>query len=937
MGDITQVRVEGKPGFENPANSHVARSIDTRPEEVTVVREYYLEGLSPDQIDEVLGLLVDSVTENGSIEPRDDWDNPRRIEVAPLPGVMDAQVDPILQIMGMIGVEPVAAQTATEYRLAAAVSRDTCLRAESTLANPTTEHVRRGAPSTLEVSGAAQPVKRFDLANFDDEQLMELSKNRKLALNLLEMQALRYKSQAEGRPLTDVEIEAISGAHWSEHCSHKTFSSEIIDAEGNLKPGFFERIKQMSRPYFEERGVLSAFGDNSGVWAFYDGTALCIKLETHNSPMNLEPYGGAATGSGGVFRDIVGTGRGAKTISSMHMQFLAPTDLPDEQVPEGCHAPRYLLKRSVDGVRDYGNRMGIPTNDVSFHTDERFRGKGAILVGSLGFMPEENAAKGVPKHGDFVVAVGGKTGRDGIHGATFSSESANSGTALLHAGAVQIGNPIEEKMAFDAILEASERGLIRAMTDCGAAGFASAVGEMGSDIGVEIDLANAPLKYQGLSAWEIYISESQERMVLSVDPENYDELALIFAKHGSNCDVLGTFGSSDARGKRLHVMHHGETVINLDYDFIENGVPLPAQEAVWEEPVVEERAPDPVTLEESLQRVLSNGNVASCEPILRQYDHEVQGTSALKPFDGVNGKGRNDAAVMTPILGKPYAAIEAHGTNPTLTELDPVSGTKWVYAEAVANYVAVGGNPDDMVVVNNYISATPTRRVLGAIDQSVDTLADCVAEFRSPIISGKDSCSSTFVDKNTGVTIESPYNLTITVAGRLPNVSQTVSSDIKQPGSTLVLVGALDTKALGGSVYLREHGGSSAIVPDIDLTQFHKVAKTVHSGIQEGLVSAAKSVKEGGLVTAVSEMMFGGDCGVDLRVTDMNVLFNETAGCFVLEVADEDTAKTLFADVPHTIIGSTKADKKLSVAGHTEISIDKLLASWGTTIEEVFA
>lgn len=937
MGSMTQIRVEGKPGFENPAGQHVAHQVGVEPTDVTVVREYYLEGLAPEMVDQILGLLVDPVTELGSTADRDDWGNPSRMEVAPLPGVMDTSADPIMRVLDLLGIQPAGVQSATEYRFSGDTSSDSLERARHNLANPTVEHVRTSSPQTLEVSGEAQPVQHFDLVDYDDDQLMELSATRKLALNLAEMQALREKSEVEGRPLTDVEIEAIAGAHWSEHCSHKIFSSEIIDAEGNIKPGFFERIKRMSEPYFEEQGVLSAFHDNSGVWAFYDGTALCIKLETHNSPMNLEPYGGAATGSGGVFRDIVGTGTGAKVISSMHMQFLAPTDLAPDQVPDGCHAPDYLLRRSVDGVRDYGNRMGIPTNDVSFHTDERFRGKGAILVGSIGIMPEENARKGVPEHGDLVVAAGGKTGRDGIHGATFSSESADSGTATLHAGAVQIGNAIEEKMVFDAILEASERGLIRAMTDCGAAGFASAVGEMGSDIGVEIDLANAPLKYHGLSAWEIYISESQERMVLSVDPARYDELAAIFAKHGTNCDVLGTFGSADERGPRLHVMHHGETVVDLDYDFIENGVPLPRLNAVWEKPVVEERRPAEHTLEHALAEVLSNGNVASAEPIVRQYDHEVQGTSALKPFDGVNGHGRNDAVVMTPILGKPYAVVEAHGTNPTITELDPERGTKWVYAEAVSNYVAAGGNPDTMVVVNNYISASPTDRVIGGIDLSIDALQTCVDEFHSPIISGKDSGSSTFVNKATGEVIESPYNLTITVAGKLPDVAKTVSSDIKEPGSTLLLVGAQDVSAMGGSVYYDELGGSSAVVPVIDLDHFHATTRAVHAAMQKGLVSAAKSVKEGGVITAVSEMVFGGDCGADIRIDDIDALFNETTGCFVLEVADPAMAETLFANVPHQIIGTTKSDKQLSVSGHDDLSVDELMAAWQRPIQEVFA
>lgn len=934
---ITEVRVEGAPGFENPEGTHVARQVGTEADNVTVVNTYYLEGLRPEQVTTVVGLLHDSVTQEVSVEPRTDWDNPHTIEVAPQPGVMDPDVDPIVEILDLLGIKPDGVQTATEYRFSEDVPKDIVDRAGTHLADPTVEQIRREAPATLEVHGQAEPVQRFDLQRFTDEELISLSQSRKLALNLAEMKALQAKSIEEKRPLTDVEIEAMAGAHWSEHCGHKTFNAEIIDAEGNRKPGLFWRIKEGSKPYFDERGVLSAFHDNSGVWAFYDGTALCIKLETHNSPMNLEPYAGAATGTGGVLRDIVGTGKGAKVINSMHMQFTGSLDLPETEIPEGCHSPDYLLRRSVDGVRDYGNRMGVPTNDVSFHTDPRLRGKGAILVGAMGIMPEGNAEKGVPEHGDLVVAVGGKTGRDGIHGATFSSESADSSTSTLHSGAVQKGNAIEEKEVFDAIAEASERGLIRAMTDCGAAGFASAIGEIGEDIGVSVELANAPLKYQGLSAWEIYISESQERMVLAIDPVHRDEVAAIFAKYGSNCDVLGTFGSPEGKPPTLHVTHNGETVIDLDYDFIKNGIPNDPLQAIWTPPEIDEEEPAEVSLAYALPVVLANGNVCSTEPIQRQYDHEVQGTSALKPYDGANGHGRNEAVVMTPILGKPYAVVQAHGTNPTVTELDPVRGTKWVFAEAVANYVAVGGNPDDMVVVNNYIAPTPTPRVMGALDQSVDTLMqDCVAEFRSPVISGKDSLSSTFKFPD-GNVLESPYNLTITVAGKLPDVRKTVSSDIKQPGSTLVLVGQQDLEAMGGSIYYDELAGASAVVPDIDMADLHKTARAVHQAIQSGDVLAAHDVSEGGTITTIAEMLFGGDCGADIDISDMKQLFNETAGTFVVEVADPETATKLFGDVPHQVVGQTKADKTVSVAGHDNLSVDELMEAWQRPIKEVFA
>jgi phosphoribosylformylglycinamidine synthase len=908
---------------------------------------YYVEGLQPEDLQRLETVVADSVRENVTITPRDDWLNVHKLEVAPRPGVMNPAVDEIITATRTVGLEPAALQTGVEYEFDKNISDRALEGVVGLLVNPTVEGIRLQAPSTLEVVGNPEPVQAIDVRQFDDAELMVLSKGRKLALNVAEMQSIKGEAERLERPFTDVELEYLAAA-WSEHCCHKTFAADIIMPDGTVEKALFTRIKDESRPFFEERGVLSAFHDNSGVWRFYDGTALCIKLETHNSPMNLEPYGGSATGTGGVLRDIVATGKGAKVINSQHMQFLAPLEYTQDDVPETCHTPAYLLSRSVAGVRDYGNRMGVPTNDVSFHTHPNYRGKGSILVGAMGIMPEGNAYKGEPKYGDLVIAAGGKTGRDGLHGATFSSESADSGTSSLHSGAVQIGNAIEEKKVFDAILEASEKGLIKAMTDCGAAGFASAVGEMGEDIGVSIDLANAPLKYEGLSPWEIFLSESQERMVLAIDAEHRAEVEAIFEKHGSRADVLGTFGYQEADEPILHVTYNGETVVHLGYDFIKNGLPDQALEAAWAAPSIIETAPQELGFNETMRRVLGNGNVCSTEPIVRQYDHEVQGTNALKPFTGPNHDGRNEAVAMTPILGKPYGVVEAHGCNPAIADLDPRKGSVWSYVEAMSNYVAVGGNPDDAVIVNNYISASPTPRVVGALSESVDALTECVREFRSPIISGKDSLSSTFKFSN-GELLESPYNLIVTVAGKIPDVYKTVSSDLKKADSTLVLVGKQDLESMGGSVYYQETSGQSGRVPDIDIKEFHKTASTLHKAIQTGKVRATQDIAEGGVAATVAQMAIGGDRGVRLRIPEdkaSNWLFNETAGCFVVEVDNAAVAAELFSDVDHTLIGTTlgltESDQLhveyLGKSSATDtINLEELKTAWKKPMEELFA
>lgn len=906
-------------------------------------RVFYVEGVDSSEA-EVLAkeLLTDDVTQSWSLAQRADWEEARRVEISPLPGVTNPEIASIKYGAALLGISPIAVESGIEYTfdpLSSASARDRVIA--TILVNETVEQVRSHAPETLVIEGQGGEVETLPIRDLDDAALVALSNDRKVALNLSEMKSIREKATKMGRDIRDAELEYL-GAAWSEHCCHKTTNAPVETSQG-MKPSIFKRIKDCSTPYFEAREVISAFNDNSGVFKFYGGQAINIKLETHNSPRMVEPRGGAATGTGGVLRDINETGLGARPINSMHMDFIAAPDIDPADIPAGTLTPTQLLTGSVRGVGGYGNPMGIPTNNGSLHIHPNYRGKASILVGSMGIMHEKDAQQGAPEHGDYVIAVGGKTGLDGIHGATFSSESADSSTATVHSGAVQIGDPITEKKMFDAIMEASEKGLIRAMTDCGAAGFASAIGELGEDIGVSIDLSLAPLKYSGLQPWEIFLSESQERGVLAVAPENAEAIQAIFAKHNSEATILGTFGSDGE--PTLDVRYGDQQVVKLDYEFIKNGRVNSPLVAEWERPQIIETKPEKKTLDEIMTKVLSDWNVCSKEPIVRRYDHEVQGTSAMKPYGGVHGDAPNNAAVMTPIFGEPYAIIQAHGCNPSLTELDPQKGSIWSYVEAMSNFVAVGGNPDDTVIVNNYISATPTKRVMGALDLSVDALSECVHEFKSPIISGKDSLSSTYKNPD-GTLLESPYNLIITIAGKIPDVQKTVSSDIKKSGSTLVLIGQQDLESFGGSVYYDNFGGKSANVPNINISSFHRTCQSLFGAIQADKVLSAHDVSEGGVAVTVSEMLFGGDCGADLNLDGQidevqAILFNETAGCFVVEVEDESTAVDLFGNIPHKVIGRTKSDKRLSVYSSDQIAadldIEELKSSWKRPLEEIFS
>ncbi len=777
------------------------------------------------------------------------------------------------------------------------------------------------------------------------EELAELSKD-KLFLDDNEMSIIQKHFRKLDRDPTDAELEVIAG-RWSEHCGHKTFNAKIM-ADGQEKPPLFTRIKEAAQRHFGDK-VVSAFDDNAGVMRFYEGQAICGKVETHNSPSAIEPYGGAMTGSGGVFRDILGTGQGAKTVISTDMFCFAPPDIDGSKLPPGTLNPDYLQRRVVQGVRDYGNRMGIPTANGSIHYHEDFRAKPSVIVGAYGIMPEERAQKGEPEAGDLVVIMGGRTGRDGIHGATFSSGEMTERTASVNSSAVQIGNAIEEKRMFDAILLARDNDCIRAITDCGAAGFSSAIGEIGEDTGVTVDISQVPLKYPGLAPWEIWLSESQERMVAAIPPKKIEEFQRICQQYNVEATVLGEFDGSNT----LTVSYGEQSVVELDYEFLKEGLPQRVMEAHWKQPEIEEIRPKtPETPEEWVDRfkaVLSHGNVCSKEPVVRQYDHGVQGGNIVPPFGGHDQSGPNDALVIRPELGKPYGIVQSHGMNPILNRLDPYQGSIWATTEAMANYVAVGGDPDEVALVGNYIAPYPDEDTMGALDQIVDGAVDMMDTLGAPVISGKDSLSSTYRGKD-GEVIKIPPVYAVSAFGRIPDVEKTVTSEIKQDGSYLCLVG-VPSDGLGGSTYYDVAGGSSAQVPEVDTQSLDKIFNGVHEAIESGSILACHDISEGGLVTAVAEMCFGSEIGAQINVPNKDsetFLFNETAGCFVMEVPKTTDPSRVFGDnVPYTVIGHTNEkfaeapDSRLTVLDQVgyiifQTPISELKQAWQAPMKGIF-
>lgn len=908
--------------------------------DVRTTRVYRLEGASEEEATRLTEVLFNEpINQNSTVNGPLITDTQHVVEVAYKPGVMNPEAASILKVAKDLGVNLQAADSSTEYGFYGDVTPDQVQQiVDKLLVNKTVERVIDKKPETLIISGEAGKVNIVPIITASKEQLMELSRD-KLFLDGTEMAVIQAHFILLGRDPTDCELEIIAAA-WSEHCGHKTFKAKVI-VDGVEKKPLFTRITETAKKFFEDK-VPSAFGDNSGGYIFYDGQVICGKVESHNKPSSIEPYGGAATGTGGVVRDIMGTGQGAKTIISTDMFCLAPPDLDPKKMPAGTLNPDYLQRRVVAGVADYGNRMGIPTNNGSIHHHEDFRANPTVLVGAYGIIPENRVEKGIPQVGDLVIVVGGKTGRDGIHGATFSSGESTDRTITVNSTAVQIGNAIEEKRMTDALLEARDKNLIRAITDCGAAGFSSAIGEMGEETGVTVDISKVPLKYSGLVPWEIWLSESQERMVTAIDPKKIDEFLEICKKFNVEATVLGSFDGSE----RMRVKFGDQTVADLDYEFLKHGLPQRVMRAHYEKPIFEEHdIPMPENNDqwvETIKKILSHGNVCSKEPIVRKYDHSVQGTNALSPFGGVNYDGPNDAVIVTPILGKPYGMIVSHGMNPILNRIDPYWGGIWATAEAMANYVAVGGNPNDAALINNYVWPFPDEESMGSLDKSVDAVVDCMNALKRPVISGKDSLSSTYRGKD-GTVIKIPPVLCMSVFGRIPDVEKTVSSDIKRPGSTLVLVGQLD-KNMGGSTYYDINGMVGNEVPKVDLEILPKVLSSVHNAIKSGKILACHDVSEGGVIGAVSEMCFGGDCGVVLNLEASasldKFLFNETAGCFVVEVENEERAREFFKGIPHMTLGKTQAEKTIEILADGleafSVPTDELRQSWQEPMRKIF-
>ncbi len=778
----------------------------------------------------------------------------------------------------------------------------------------------------------ASPVFEINVFEATERQLLEISRELGVGLNLQEMKAVQEYFKKKGRNPTDVELQTI-GQTWSEHCFHKTFKGKIKMREkeiDNLFRTYIARATEEINP----KWCFSVFEDNAGIIRFDRGYGVAAKVETHNHPSAIEPFGGAATGVGGVIRDILGVW--ADPIACTDLLGFGPLDFDYGKLPPGVKHPKYIYMGVVAGIGSYGNNMGIPTVSGAIYFDESYVGNVVVYCGCTGLLPLKKFSKNA-KPNDIILLAGGKTGRDGIHGVTFASAELTEKSEEVSRPAVQIANPIEEEKLKRAIITVRDRGLASAITDLGGGGLSSAVGETAKKFGcgAVVELDKVPLKYPGLAPWEIYVSESQERMLLAVPPKNLGKVLEIFENEDVEATAIGKYTPD----KFLRIYYRGEKVAEMDISFLFEPPKIVRTAKFapsnFEEPVF----PEPKNQTDIVLQLLSSPNIASKESVIRSYDHEVKGNTTLKPLQGEFG-GPNDAAVIKP-LEKSWKGIAIScGMNPNYGKID----TYWMAAsaidEAVRNNVAVGGRR--IALLDNFTWGNPEKpERLGSLVKACEACYKFAKAFRTPFISGKDSLYN-----------ESPLGpvtptLLITALGIVPDIRLAVSMDVKEAGDAVYIVGRTFAE-LGGSEYYRLKGFVGKTVPKVHAVQAKRTFSAIIKAVDLGLVKACHDLSEGGLAVAAAEMAFAGGYGMELHLqkvptkdVDRNdfVLFSESNSRFLVEVSERDKKdfETLMKSTVCAEIGRVSEKPRLHIKGLdgevvADASLAELLASWKKTL-----
>jgi phosphoribosylformylglycinamidine synthase subunit PurSL len=848
---------------------------------------------------------------------------PKIVQVFKKPGVMDPVATSTVKGMADMGMTDVSVRSGHKYFIYGKASKaEMQLIADKVLHNNAIEDAFFGNAEIPHSPDAPQykfKKGEISLLGVSDPRLLELSKDMTLSLNLEEMRTIQGYFADLGRNPTDVELETLAQT-WSEHCVHKTLKGKV-EMNGKVIDNLLKSTIVKATNELDKDWCVSVFVDDAGIIKFDNNYNLCFKAETHNHPSAIEPYGGAGTGIGGVVRDIMAAGMGSKPIMNTDVFCFGPPDLPRSKVYPGALHPERVMKGVIGGVRDYGNRMGIPTANGAVCFDERYIGNPLVYCGTVGIIPKNKCFKRAHK-GDLIVVVGGRTGRDGIHGATFSSIELTEESETVSSGAVQIGNAIEEKRTLDTLLQARDAGLYSCITDCGAGGLSSSVGEMGEELGAEVQLDKIPLKYEGLSYTEVWISEAQERMVIAVPPKNRRKILNLFKAENVEATVIGTFTGD----KCLKLRYKKHLVCDLTMDFLHNGVPQLVRKAVWKkqnflEPTLKPKK----SYGKTLKDILGSWNVCSKEWIIRQYDHEVQAGSVLKPLVGVENDGPGDAAVIAPVLGSKKGVAVSNGINPKYGDVDPYAMAASAIDEAVRQIIAVGGKLEPVAILDNFCwgnTDKPDR--LGSLVLAAQACYDIAKEYETPFVSGKDSLNNEFRVGDESIPI--PPTLLISAIGVIDDVTKCVSMDAKKPGNLVYVVG-MTYDELGGSHYYEVNGLIGNTAPQVRAKKAKKSFVKLSNATDKGLVRSCHDCSEGGIAVAAAEMAFAGGFGMDIDVAtipadkkvdrDDVLLFSESNSRFICEVTPENAAafEKCMKGTPCARIGSIAKAPRFKVTG----------------------
>jgi phosphoribosylformylglycinamidine synthase len=944
---------------------------------LVIERVFWLEGEI--HLEKLLPFLVNPLYQTAFPHSRLEASRGPVVEIAYRPAVTDPETPSILAAAQALGETSLAfARLSKRYQFVGLTESEACKLAARFLYNKVVERIRQPNEevTTLRPAGNPDSVATVALRGLTDKELVTLSKARSWYAPLSQMKVIQTHEIQQGRPHTDAELEILVQS-WSDHCYHTTWKSL----------GLLKRLSDATAR-IRHPLVVSAFKDNAGGLEFYEDWVVTIKGETHNFPSSIAPFGGIATKHGGVIRDTLGFGKGAYPIGGTTIMGTMDPHMPEEDVPVGALHPQLIVSESVRATAYYCNPMGIPMMHPIYRRHPGYA-KCFALGHSVGLIPRADALKDRPQAGDVALLIGGETGRDGIHGATASSTGMTGETLEKESAAVQIGHPITERRFTTAIPILRGAGCIRALTDLGAGGISSAAGEIGAETGIALNLDAVPLKDQSLTAWEILLSESQERMLIVIPPEKLDEAQAILERFEVAHADIGRF----TRSWRLEATWRGQQVVDLEMSFLWRGCPIDSIETKQPARCLQAlNIAEPETAEEwaeAVARVLGHYHCADQSAAGSRFDTTVQGRTAVGPYGGRNHRMPTNLYVSAPLRGKPYGVITTVAFNPFYGEIDPSAMARLMVIEAITKAVVAGADYREMALCDNFYTARVRPEVAWDLEQMVRSIADFSVEIGVPFISGKDSSSGTF--EASGRTIDVPPTLAVAVLGRVPDVRKIVTKEFRQPGNKLLLLGPSSANALGGSVYADAFGQRGDCLYDArGAVRIRSVWDTLLALHREERYVSGSAIAEGGMLLSLFESCLGSSLGarVELDGPDQtpsppaplpqggegrsnrnltfcgqadgidreealpsppwgrgaggeerqNLLFGEFIGSALIEVKADDPME-LASDIPCRMVGQVIEDPRLELIeqgrGIWQDSVSHLNTIWSKTFREV--